>query len=755
MGTPFSLLVTSYVVQTVGSVALAVTLLALHRHYARRHLLHWAWSWLALAVYLAGATAVLFTAPLLAPRHPLRLACASVTMIAGYWQVGWLLAGTLEIARGRPLSRRRLAWGLAALALAGLASVWPFTADPAAYTARMFVRVGLRALAAASVFLAAAALVHRATRGRGFGPRAVAAGFGAYGLEQLHYFGMVLLEALGLASSVFDYAIYLGFADFLIQWIVGLGMVGWLLEDERARVEQASKQLRQARDQLRLSEAQWRALADGAPVLLWMTDREGRFVFFNRAWQQLLGDSAPQPPVSSVLDFVHPDDAERCQRAFRKAFKAAEPVTGEFRLRDRNGHYRWFLGAASPRRDPDGAFAGLVGFCTDITEHRRLQEQFLQAQKMETVGRLAGGVAHDFNNLLTLIVGHVELASARTPAESPVRAHLQSIAGAAERASRLVQQLLAFGRRQVVQPKRVALENLVRDLDGMLRRTLGEDVELVTLLPDGQSETLADPVQLEQVLLNLAVNARDAMPEGGRLTIAVEAVQLLAPQPGFPSTVPPGEYVCLRVRDTGYGIPAEILPRIFEPFFTTKGPGKGTGLGLATCYGIVQQSGGFIQVQSLPGLGTTFAVYLPRAGASSSAPAARRPAPVVGSPHRVLVVEDEPETRALVSHVLQEAGYTVHAAADAEEALAVLERLGNELDLLLTDVVMPGASGRSLAQLARQRWPQLPVLMVSGYADPPQESGPEDPTSCLAKPFTPTELLEAIENLLAARPQQP
>jgi two-component system, cell cycle sensor histidine kinase and response regulator CckA len=387
-----------------------------------------------------------------------------------------------------------------------------------------------------------------------------------------------------------------------------------------------------------------------------------------------------------------------------------------------------------------------------VTARRRLEEQYRQAQKMEAVGQLASGIAHDFNNLLTVINGYADLLLQSLPPADSSQELLEEIRRAGERAAGLTRQLLAFGRRQVLAPRVLDLNAVAADTEAMLRRVIGEDVRLATVPGPGLWPVRADPGQVEQVLLNLAVNARDAMPTGGRLTIETRNVELDDEYALAHAGAHPGPHVLLAVSDTGCGMTDEVKARIFEPFFTTKGPGRGTGLGLATVYGIVTQSGGHLGVDSEAGAGTTFRVYLPRAEgpvgepkAGSGAPAPRRGA------ETVLLVEDDPAVRALNRHVLAGCGYTVVEAGDGDEAWrAAVRHAGGPIHLLVTDVVMPGQGGRALAERLLERHPGLKVLYVSGYTDDAvvRHGVLREAMNFLQKPFTPTALAHRVREVL-------
>ena len=419
-----------------------------------------------------------------------------------------------------------------------------------------------------------------------------------------------------------------------------------------------------------------------------------------------------------------------------------------------------------------GGHAYNLALVRDITERRRaeaerlwMEEQLRQSQKLEAVGKLAGGVAHDFNNLLTAIMGSAEELASRLDAASPLREGVQDIQDAAQRASLLTRQLLAFGRKQPIRPRLVDLGEVVGSTLRMLRRLIGEDVELTTASEPGLGRVLIDPGAVEQVILNLAVNARDAMPAGGRLTIRTASVLVTEDEARGRAGVRPGPHVLLVVADTGTGMSPEVQSHLFEPFFTTKGVGKGTGLGLSTVYGIVKQCGGDIHVESAPDRGTVFRIYLPCAeGAAAPEEASpaevaagageAAPGPASARSGSVLVVEDEPAVRSVALRALRGAGFTVCVAADGDEALRLLgEARGPAVDLVVTDVVMPRLGGLELAARLRERRPGLPVLFVSGYTEHAADlqGRLDERTTFLSKPFTPQDLLRAVRQLLERR----
>ncbi len=481
-------------------------------------------------------------------------------------------------------------------------------------------------------------------------------------------------------------------------------------------------------------------------------------VYTSPGFERMTGYPAAEVLGRDCRFLQGPDTDAAAVAQVRAAIRAGVPCTVELLNRRKDGTPFWCELSLSPVRDPAGRLTNYVGVQADVTARRGLESQFRQAQKMEAVGRLAAGIAHDFNNLLTIINGYSELLLQDLPAGDPSREPVEEIAKAGERSAGLTRQLLAFSRQQVLAPRVLDLNALVADTERMLRRLVGEDVAVVTALAAGLWEVRADPGQVEQVLMNLAVNARDAMPRGGRLTLATRNVVLDEAYALAHPDARPGPHVLLGVADTGAGIPPEVRARIFEPFFTTKGPGQGTGLGLATVYGIVRQSGGHVAVASEVGVGTAFEVYLPRvegpAGGSRGRAGLRTPP---RGAETVLLVEDDAGVRALACHVLAGCGYDVLEAAGGDEALRVAARHGGPIHLIVTDVVMPGAGGRAVAERVVARHPAARVLFVSGYTDDAvlRHGVLRDGVNFLQKPFTPVALAFKVREVLDAPPGEP
>jgi len=477
-----------------------------------------------------------------------------------------------------------------------------------------------------------------------------------------------------------------------------------------------------------------------------------RLAYVNVAFARMLGHDAPEEllgrPFTSLL--AAPGNIPRIREALRKR---GHVTAEEERLLRKDGTVLLALLSCTAVRGPDGTIAHYDGAASDLTSYKQLEDQLRQTQKMEALGKLAGGVAHDFNNLLTVISGHAELLKESLDG-SAGGTHADEIRAAAIRASRLTGQLLAYSRRQVLTPEVLDLRNIVDQSGGMLRRLIGEDVELAVEHPAEELPVRVDRGQIEQVILNLVLNARDAMPGGGRIVLSTSrfGADGTTGDGRVPADLPAGSLVHLGVRDTGVGMTAEVMRLAFAPFFTTKETGRGTGLGLSTVYGIVRQSGGAVWLESAPGAGTTARVCLPLATKESAQPAPPRPAPAPKPAHgTILVVEDEPALRELLAVTLSRDGCTVLVAEDGQAALEAAQRATAPLDLVVTDVVMPRMGGRDLVTRLAAGRPGLRVLMISGYAwGPPEWTPPEGTTvAYLQKPFAPSTLLEHVRACLA------
>jgi PAS domain S-box-containing protein len=529
-------------------------------------------------------------------------------------------------------------------------------------------------------------------------------------------------------------------------------------EKERQILEFVSSQIalvierKRAEQQLADSEAKYRHLFEANPEPMWVHEADSfRILAVNQAAVASYGFSATEYMAMTVLELHPPAERSAVEGLLRRPGEmAAVRSVLHHQKKDGTAIEVELLAHAI---EFTGRPATLL-LARDVTGQRRLEAQLRQAQKMEAVGQLAGGIAHDFNNLLTAILGSAQLGLREVEPSHPVREDLEEIRRAGLRAADLTRQLLAYSRRQVVAPKVFDLTEAVRSLESMLRRLIREDIELELRLSPIPLAVRCDPGQIEQIVLNLVVNARDALPQGGRISVRAEPAVLDAQQPANSPPAPPGRYVQLAVADTGTGLSAEARAHLFEPFFTTKELGKGTGLGLATVYGIVKQNGGFIYADSEPGRGTTMRVYLPPAPAPLPAEPTLAPAPAPGKgSETVLLVEDEPAVRQFARRALQASGYTVLVAPDGAEALALADRQAGPIHLLMTDVVMPGITGPELARRLVAKRPALRVLYCSGYTDDASvlEGIREAGTAFLQKPFAPEDLARKLREVLSAR----
>ena len=532
------------------------------------------------------------------------------------------------------------------------------------------------------------------------------------------------------------------------------GRTLWIRDTARLKCEGGQlKEIRGVMIDVTASQEQQNSTFDEAPIGIAHTSLEGVWLRVNRHFCALLGYAPEELMATSFMAITHPDDVEQDRRAITQLLAGAiRRYEREKRYRHKNGHFVFTKLTAVLHRDRAGAPAYFISTIEDLTDRDAMEGQLRQSQRMEAVGRLAGGIAHDFNNLLTVIVGYAELVLRQLDPGTPLQRDVAEIRRAGINAAALVRQLLAFGHKGTLQPQILDVNEVVFRMNGLLRRLIDENVVLATELATHLDLVLADPGQVEQIILNLALNARDAMPEGGRLTIETANVELdaqwVAQHPGASE----GHYVRLVITDTGMGMDGTVQAKLFEPFFTTKERGRGTGLGLATVYGIVKQNGGSIFVDSRPGYGSTFTIFLPRTEQSAdSSKAARLATQAPGGAEAILLVEDQPEVRGVIADTLVRHGYDVLVAANGVEALSILERHEGDVHLLVTDIVMPGMSGRDLAERLVAARPDLRVLYMSGYTDDVitrhgvvLETG----MAFLQKPFTPNLLLQTVRDIL-------
>ncbi len=512
---------------------------------------------------------------------------------------------------------------------------------------------------------------------------------------------------------------------------------------------------------LRRRERELRQTLDATTDGIWSWDFVADELTFSDRYYRMLGYEPGAFPATfeGWRGLLHPDDRERAE-AVAAAFLETKPdrYDNEFQLRTRSGDHRWIRARGRVvERDADGRALRMIGNHEDVTEERRLraekerlERRAERAHRLEAIGALAGGVAHDFNNQLTAINASAGLALETLADDDPAREDVEAVLEAGRHAAELTRQLLAFGSRQVMEPRPLDLDGVVTGMQRMLRRVIGEDIRIVSELHGDLGPVIADPAQVEQILVNLAINARDAMERGGTLTIRTGERELDEAHPWRRPEMSPGTYAELAVIDDGAGMDDETVARIFEPFFTTKELGRGTGLGLATVYGIVRQSGGHVEVRSRPGEGTTFQILLPLAEPGSGPAAAAPVQTTLSGSEAILLVEDEALVRQVIRRILASAGYDVIEAADGEQALALCGRHGASIRLVLSDVVMPGVRGPEIVERLREDLPGVPVLYMSGYPSDGTDpgGGPPPRERLLSKPFSRAELLRKVRQVL-------
>lgn len=532
------------------------------------------------------------------------------------------------------------------------------------------------------------------------------------------------------------------------------------LEKELAERKRVEGVLRAYKDRLR-------RITENMLDIIFQTDNEGRCEYVSPSCEASLGYKAEELVGQSLLDFILPEDKVKVVSQVSPTWQTLEATRVEFRALHKSGHYLWLELTGKPLLTKNGKLEGAIFTGRDITTRKEAEEalknsqqQLLQAQKMETIGRLAGGIAHDFNNLLTIILTSSELLLDCPPEKSPtIRAGIEQIKEASLRAASLTRQLLAFSRQQILQPKLVNLNQVVADMDKLLHRLIGEDVQLQTVLEPKLARVKIDPGQFEQVIMNLALNARDAMSGSGILTIETANVFLEENYTPAQFQVKTGEYIMLAVSDNGIGMDSATQARIFEPFFTTKEPGRGTGLGLATLYGIVKQSEGYIWVYSTPDVGTTFKIYLPKnnesqePNKSSEEPGSFLKTAALHGGETILVVEDEEAVRKLLRQAFESYGYKVLTARHGLEALALLKQYNKKVDLVLSDLIMPQMGGVELVKAVREKHPKVKLVVMSGYTDRVaiQQGVVALCDRYVQKPFSPRELLVSIREVLDSR----
>ncbi len=741
--------VTSYLVQALLAGTYAIAFWGFWRLYRQRYLRDWAYAWLAYTVYApAEGTAywLALVAPLSLPR-----ATASVFAIIGGFTFALLLLRGMNAATQRARIGTRALWRLI-FAVAVLAVVIVVLTAPLEVSRTMRVMFRVTLLQAVMGWAAVYAGLRALQEGRDqewFGLRLLGSVLIAFGLKQA--LGGLLLS---LAVTARVLAPALTVIDAIMVPVVASCMTVSLLVIERARARQAARDAERAQEALAHSEARFRSVLDGTSDLILTLSATGVIEFVSPSVTRRFGWVASDLLGRSAFEYVHPADLDATRLAMERTLAGDKHVSA-LEARFRTSTDGWVLVEAlgTLGLSPEGA-PMIVISARDLSERLELEARLLQAQKLESIGQLAGGVAHDFNNILTSILGHVSMARLGAPSDPQLHAELDDIQRSADRAAELTRQLLAFARRQVIEPVVLDMNTLVDGMRRLLSRIIGEHIALTTELSSGLWPVKADPAQIEQAIVNLALNARDAMPRGGRLLLTTANVQLSESEALAHGLHAPAEVVRLVVQDSGLGMDESTRARIFEPFFTTKGQSGGTGLGLAMVHGVVAQSGGGIAVFSSPGAGARFSVLLPR----FTGVVAVKPLPVVPriiTPERaatILLVEDEPQVRAVASRVLRSGGYTVIEAGDGADGVRRAMGFAGRIDLIVSDLVMPLLSGPAMWGQIKPTRPETRVLFMSGFsADTLPDGGtvPDD-AAFLDKPFTVDQLLAKVRDELRA-----
>jgi signal transduction histidine kinase/ActR/RegA family two-component response regulator len=746
---PYSAVIT----EALTALLLAGALSVLGRFYPRSYLRLWAGAWFAEALHIAVALAA----------HVLRVqqemvgflpALASwVSLAAGVSHAALLVLGGLALFRTWDSVGRSWLLTMICAALLALLPVW-FTSDAAVADAeriRIFVRVGMLSGVAALAAFGTGVLISRAsTRAPALGFRWMSWVLLAVGVHRT----LLTLYATGQVSLLPEVAFTMPLIDCLLLTALGIGTAIAMVEDEQVHIQQAAELRIDAERRARTSGTSLVTALAAVADLVAVIGADGGLSAWNPAFEQYVRKRTGAPPVvgARLLQMIPSGTAEEWAPRVAALLEGLEQAF-ETSVDLLEGAPDYFDVSARPMRDGDDVVGGVI-VARDVTERRKLEQQLQQAQRLDTVGRLAGGIAHDFNNLLTAILSSASMARESLPKDHDVQADLADVQLAGERATQLTRQLLAFARRQPVSQQPIELNDHVANMERMLSRLVGPDVGLLVTLGEALWHVRADGPQLEQVLVNLAVNARDAMPHGGRLSIRTANRTISDGTIVMPRPMPAGDYVEIVLSDDGSGMDEETLAHVFEPFYTTKPVGQGTGLGLAMCYGIVRQHHGVIWIESSLGRGTTVFILLPRYEGPlpevGARPVSLTPTPSTSGTETVLLVEDEPQVRAVAARSLRSAGYRVLEATNGRDGVQVARRERDAIDLIVTDVVMPEMGGKEMVELARTFMPHVAVLFVSGYTAGTFPQSNDDPSASmfLQKPFTPQELLAMVREVL-------
>ncbi len=755
----YFVLYSAVVTQAASALLLACALYVLSQNYPRFHLRLWAGAWLAQSVHaLLAIFAVFFRAQGAVAAGPWPLFIAWVSQSTGYLHGVLLLMGAWALYREQQSTSTR-PWIVAIVGCALLAIITtlgvPFGSAADAGATRLFVRVGvLSAVTSLAAFISAFVIRRATLDGSSFGTRWMWTILMLLGAHRAALVGMSSTGFQSVLAGIGDLGEALSLLDILLMSALGIGTAIALVEDEQGNLRRAAEREVEIERRARASGASLVSALAAVPDLVAVIGGDARLVAWNPAFEGFArahGAAAPQIGLP-VIDAMPSTVATEWSTRIAAVIEGRDQVF-EATIEHADGAPEHFDVSARPMRDGAEVVGGVI-VAHDVTERRKLEQQLQQAQRLDTVGRLAGGIAHDFNNLLTAILSSAAVARECLPPDHEVQADLADVQLAGERATQLTKQLLAFARRQPVSQQPIELNDRVATMERMLSRLVGPDVVLRVTLGENVWHVRADGPQLEQVLVNVVVNARDAMPRGGRLTVRTGNRTLDEGQIVLPRPMPAGEYVEIVVSDTGTGMDEETLAHVFEPFYTTKPVGQGTGLGLAMCYGIIRQHHGVIWIESSPGRGTTVFILLPRYDGpipiKDDRPRLDTPTAVTRGTETILLVEDEPQVRAVAARALRAAGYQVLEATNGRDGVQVARRERDAIDLIVSDVVMPEMGGKEMVELARQFLPSVAILFVSGYTAGSFPLPSDDPSvkGFLQKPFTPQELLAMVRQVL-------
>jgi signal transduction histidine kinase/CheY-like chemotaxis protein len=748
-----------YVTQAAFGLLLAVSFAVLTRVYDRHFMRLWSWAWAFEAVHvIGGLLSLLVRGPSVGAMNAASVIITFLAQFAGLASGYLLLLGAVSIRREATERVSTCAFGVMVCGVLALCTTFlgPTGLDPDARAFRFFLRVGVVQGIAAACTVATGVLLWQSARERASGAAGLRwSGIAALalGVHRVQYLVISLIAVFGETGAVTQtYYSLLPLVEVVLVAALGIGAGIAMVEEARGSLASATKRQLAAERAARASGASMVSALAAIPDLVAVVDTTASLLAWNPAFEALCASRGGAPPRAQLgLDDVLPAlvDGDRWAAHLPQVLLGRNHEFTCTVAADARGPARAFDGSVRPIRD-GGTVVGAVLVARDITERQAMEQQLQQAQRLDTVGRLAGGIAHDFNNLLTAILSSTAMARDVLPPDHEALADLQDIQLASERASGLTRQLLAFARRQPVAQEPVRIAAHLSSLERMLSRLAGPSVRLTFASDDDVWPVRVDVPQLEQVVVNLVVNARDAMPDGGSVDVTV-CNRVVRDDALRRRDVPNGEYVEVSVQDTGVGIDAETLSHVFEPFFTTKPVGQGTGLGLAMCYGIMRQHRGHVWIESEVGQGTRVVLLLPRhRGAVEPRPIeATLPANVeqaLTGAERILLVEDEPQVRTVAARVLRQAGYRVLEATNGRDGVQLARRERGRIDLIVTDVVMPEMGGREMVDLVRVFIPGAAVLFVSGYTAGAL-STPTDPApdaAFLQKPFAPTELLAAV-----------